>query len=160
MSSKSRFQPNTRKYVLEWPEGHELHGLVITARAMRMGELERLGSLSDEFEAVGDDADDGQNGKRLGLLGDMLARFGKVLVSWNRVDVDTMHYNDDTDEFEETPETKLLPANVEGLRALEDWEFMAVLAGYMRCAVGVSDGLGKGSTSGQLSQVELPMTEL
>lgn len=160
MSGKSRYRPKTRKYVIEWDDDHELHGLQVVARAMRMGELERLGSLSDEFDAVGADGGDGQNGKRLGLLGQMMARLGAVLVTWNRMDEDTMRFNEETDEYEETPETVTLPADVEGLRKLEDWEFMAILQGYMSHAVGVSADLGKDSTSGGASLVELPMTEL
>lgn len=158
MSNKSKFKPKTRRYELVWPDDHDLAGLVVTMRAMRMGELEKLGTLSEEFDAVGEDPEDGNNSKRVGLLSDMMDRVGKVLIHWNRPDEDTMSWNEETEEFEWNEETQLLPVGAEGLRQLEDWEFMEILQGYLRNAVGVSPDLGKDSASGQQSLAQLPMT--
>lgn len=168
MSGKSRFKPKTRKYNIGFAADHDLYGLEICMRAMRLGELEKLGSMAEEFKLGDADevaetlaAEEGNGGKQsLELLGGMIDRLAKVLVSWNRMDEDTMRYNEETEEYEETEETKLLPATADGLRRLEDWEFMAILDGYMRAVVGVSADLGKGSSSGQQSLGQLPMTEL
>lgn len=157
MSSKSKYKPKTRRYNLSWAEDHELHGLQVTMRAMRMGELERLGSLSEEFEEIGDDEE--RSSAKIGLMGSMIDKMATVLVWWNRPDEDTMAWNEETEEFDETPETKTLPANADGLRKLEDWEFMALVQSYFTHAVGVKADLGKDSSSGASSLAELPMTE-
>ncbi len=70
-----------------------------------------------------------------------------------------MAWDDEAEEYVETAETQLLPANADGLRALEDWEFMAILTSYFNTTVGVSADLGKDSSSGVSSLAELPMTE-
>lgn len=159
MSSKSRFKPQTRRYTLVWEDNHDLAGLQVVMRAMRMGELEKLGSMWEEFGDADDDSD-ASNRAKMSLLGNMIERVAGVLVSWNRLDEDTMKWNEETEEYEETPETTTLPANAEGLRRLEEWEFMAILDAYMTQAVGVNHDLGKDSNNGAPSLAQLPMTEL
>lgn len=165
MSNKSRYKPKTRLYDISFADDHELAGLEIKMRALRLGELEKLGGLAEKFETLGLDEhgamdDTTKTGSRIGVLGEMIGRLAPVLVSWNRLDLDTMRYDEETEEYEETEDTEYLPANADGLRRLEDWEFMAILSGYLQHAVGVSADLGKGSNSGQQSLAELPMTEL
>lgn len=157
-NKKTRHKPKTRRYVLEWEEGHELHGLEVTMRAMRLGELSKLGAMYDDFKGV-EGEDEESPGSRLKLLTVMIEKIAGVLVYWNRMDEDTMGWDEENEEYIETPDTKLLPTTVEGLEKLEDWEFMALLESYFVHAVGVSADLGKGSSSGASSLAELPMTE-
>lgn len=145
MSSKSRFRPNSRRYELVWPEEHELAGLEVTMRAMRLGEMESLGRTHDKYQEAEDVS------AQMALLADLIERVGKVLVAWNRIDEDTIVEGDDESG-------EVLPTTAEGLRALEDWEFMEILRAYMDTAVGVSAPLADGSTNGSASPVELPMT--
>ena len=161
MSNKSKIHSRkTRRYELRWTEDHELHGAEVTCRAMRMGELEELGGMYDQFKGFEAEADGESNpGAKLKLLGEMMDRLGGILVWWNMPDEDTMKWNEETEEFEVTSETQVLPADAAGLRKLEDWEFIAILEGYFNNAVGVSADLGKGSNSGASSLAELPMTE-
>lgn len=158
MSSKSRFRPNNRRYELVWPDEHELSGLVVKFRAMRLGELEKLGSLYDQFQVAG--SDDASSADKMKLLGVMVEKLAGALVTWNRMDEDSMRWDDEMEEYVETPETRLLPADANGLRALEDWEFMAIMEAYFNVAVGVNGDLGKDLSSGSPSPVELLMTEL
>lgn len=160
MSGKSRFRPKTRRYELNWPEDHDLHGLQVTLRAMRLGELTSLAKLYQEFKGTEDNRDEADAAKGLQVLNRMVARLAEVLVSWNRMDEDTMKWNEETEEFEETEDTQILPADGEGLSRLEDWEFMAIFEGYMTAAVGVTTELGKGLNSGSTSLAELPTTDL
>jgi hypothetical protein len=160
MSGKSKYKPKGKRYQLTWPEGHDLHGLEVTLRAMRLGELEKMGGLIDQVRDVEGETDNlEQAGSALAVLGTLRERMAKVLVWWNRLDEDTMKWNEETEEYEETEDTKVLSATPEGLAKLEDWEFNAILEKYMNMSVGVSPDLGKDSNSGQLSLVELPMTD-
>lgn len=145
MSSKSKYRPKGRRYELVWADDHELAGLEITMRAMRLGELEDLGRQHDQYQAAG------TPGEQMRLLGDLIDRLGRVLVSWNRPDEDTIVEGDDESG-------EVLPADATGLRKVEDWEFMEILRAYMDTAVGVSDPLAGRSTSGPPSPVDLPMT--
>lgn len=114
-------------------------------RAMRLGEMESLGRTHDKYQEAENVT------AQMELLGDLIDRVGKVLIWWNRVDEDTMIEGDDESG-------EYLPTDAEGLRKLEDWEFMEILRVYMDTAVGVSAPLENGSTSGEQSPVELPMT--
>jgi hypothetical protein len=162
MSSKSRYKPKNRHYKLSWPAGHELAGLEVTLRAMRLGELESMGRLMASVESIkGSDEDDlKQAGTALEVLGQLRERLGKVLVWWNRLDEETMYYNEDTEEYEETEDSKPLPATPEGLAQLEDWEFKAILSGYMTATSGVAEDLGKDSSSGEQSLEAFTQTAL
>ncbi len=144
MSSKSRYRPQGRRYELAWADG-ELAGLECVMRAMRLGEVEELGRQHDRYQGAE------TPGEQMKLLGELIERVGKVLVSWNRVDEDTIIDGDDESGA-------VLPANAEGLRKVEDWEFMEILRAYMDSAVGVSAPLGNSSTSGHPSPEPLPMT--
>ncbi len=147
MSNKSRFRPDARRYNLAWAPDHDLHGLEVTVRSMRLGELESLSGMVGSYQ----DADDAD--QQMKLLGALIDRMGKVLVSWNRVDEDSIPEGGTDDDGE------LLPANAAGLRQLEDWEFMGIVDGYMATVGGASPDLGKGSSNGDLSPEGLPMTE-
>ncbi len=145
MSSKSRFKPKKKQYTIEWPEGHTLHGMEVTLRGMRLGELEAFAGAAVKFEeTTGDD--------NVAAINFMVEKIARVLVGWNRVDEDTV--DDDDDESGE-----LLPATAEGLRKLDIEEFMEICKAYMGRMGGVEESLGKGSNNGDMSLVELPMTE-
>lgn len=127
------FRPKNRTYKLSWEYGHDLHGLEVTARAMRLGELLRLGGMADEAKA------------NAGSVGELVDQFAGVLVEWNRED--------------ETGAP--IPADATGVRHLEDWEFFEVLNAYINAGIGVSGPLSDGSPSGRPSPVQLPpMDEL
>lgn len=114
------FRPKNRVYKLTWPYGHDLYGFEVTARAMRLGEILRLGGMAQQAK------DDPATVERL------VDEFAGVLVEWNRED-ENGHP---------------VPADPTGLRQLEDWEFFEVLDGYVSAGTGVADPLAGGSPSG------------
>lgn len=127
------FRPKNRTYKLTWEYGHDLYGLEVTARAMRLGELLRLGGMADEAKA------------NASSVGELVDQFAKVLVEWNREDESGAP----------------ISADAVGIRQLEDWEFFEVLSAYIGAGTGVSDPLPGGSPSGGPSPVQLPpMDEL
>lgn len=148
MSSKSRYRPNTRRYELNWPDDHELSGLQVTLRGMRLGELESLAGLTAVLDEAREDGDEKGTAEALTFL---IERLGKVLVSWNRLDEDTLVEGD-----EESGD--ILPANADGLRELDLSEFEQILSAYMTAAAGVSGPLDDSSNGGAQSLAELPMT--
>jgi hypothetical protein len=157
---RSKAKPKTRTYELVWADDTEMAGLEVKFRAMPIGELEKLGTMYSQFQADdGDEEDERSTTEKLKLLTDLIDRLGKVILAWNRSDENTMVWDDETEEFVETPDTVLLPANAWGLRQIPDWEFMEILKGYFTQAVGVDTDLGKDSSSGASSLAELPMTE-
>lgn len=122
------FRPKNRQYQLQWAEDHELHGLVVMARAMRLGELLKLAEMAEQAK------------DKVSDIAELIERFSAILVSWNRED----------------DEGNALPATAEGVQQIEDWEFMEILDAYMSAAVSVSEDLGKGSPSGGPSPVDTP----
>lgn len=122
------FRPKNRQYKLTWEYGHDLYGFEVTARAMRLGELLRMGGMAEEAK------------ESAGNVEHLVDEFASVLVSWNRESEDG------------TP----VPATAEGVRQLEDWEFFSLLDAYISAGTGVSDPLPAGSPSGGMSPAQLP----
>lgn len=133
------YKRKQRIYQLQWPEGDDLSGLIVTARGMRLGELLKLGLMVDEVKT--------QEKESSGVaeITELIAKFAEVLVEWN--------FEDDNDQP--------VPATAEGLNQLELPEVLSVLEAYIDAAVGVDDPLPEGSPNGKPSPVELPpMDEL
>lgn len=132
------YRSKNKVYKLLWEEAHDLHGLEVTARALKMGELMKLGSLVESSR-------DKENGNSATDIIQMVKMFSGTVVGWNYEDDDGNPVKPDQD----------------GIDQLEDWEFYGILDAYMSAAVPMTEDLGKGSTSGNSYQAEPPpMDEL
>lgn len=127
----------TKTYRLQWAEDHDLHGLDVSVRNMRMGELMALGATFDEAKE--------KQGSGFTAIDGLVTQFSGVLMQWN-------HEDDDGNTLPTTPD---------GIKQLEMDVFMGIVEAFMEAATGVSEDLGKDSPNGGLSQVQLPpMDEL
>lgn len=136
------FKAPRKVYVLDWPEGHELHGLEVKAASLP------LGTFMDEF------------GGAQGLVGrdpktltaaerargwSVVTTFAGVLRSWN--------LEDDDDQP--------IPADLDGLKTQELGFAMSIIEAYMDAVGGVTGPLADSSTSGGNSlEASLPMAPL
>jgi hypothetical protein len=139
---RTGYRRQRKLFRLEWPEGHELHGLVVRARSVP------IEGLLDLLDAA--------SGIDLGSIGDLQAvraeaveavrlivdTFAGALVDWSLQDEDG------------TP----VPATAAGLRGEEPDLLMALLEAWMDAVVGVSAPLGRPSPAGEPSlEASLPM---
>lgn len=129
----------SRIFKITWDEGTDLAGLEIRARAVSMGQFL-------EFQEYADKIDDGDTD----AIKQIMAMFAGVLVSWNL----------ETQDDEDAPPVPV-PPTLESLYA-QDLEFaLAVILKWMDVAAGVTDDLGKESTSTErFPEGSIPMEAL
>lgn len=118
--------------VIEFPEGHELHGLVIYARRPRVEAVEAV------YGIAGRDGER-EEGAVIEAMRTVAERMmGPAIISWNYVDEDDQE----------------VPATGAGFLSIDVEAQMMILHGWVEDADPPAD-LGKGSASGQPSPVRL-----
>lgn len=117
-------------YVLEFEDG-SLQGLEVKAKAQTLGAFLDMVALS----GIGDNPTPQQMSK----VGQLLEGFAEVLVEWN-----VQIGGED------------LPPNLEGLRRLKFADAFKIINAWIKATAGVSDPLDATSTSGSLSEAQLP----
>lgn len=119
--------------VIEFPEGHELHGLVVKARRPRIEQIEVVEGIQTEDRSA----------VAASFKPIIRGVFGPALISWNYV-------NEDGDE---------VPATPDGFASIDVEAQMSIINGWIDDAQ-VSTDLGKESDSGRSSRVpvSIPVT--
>lgn len=145
------YTPRVQLVKLTFAEDHEFHGLEVETRAPDIG---RVAGLIELGEFVGADPEKvtvESVAKISGLIEQATGIFADHLHSWN------VEVPDPGDPDRMVP----VPATADGLRSQPDEFVMSLVAEWMKNTVGVSDELGKGSTSGRRSpEVSIPMEPL
>ncbi len=112
--------------VLQWPEGHELHGLVVVCRRPSIEQVDRAETI---FEG-------GESHKAAAVAEAIRTTVGACLISWN--------YTDESDSE--------VPATPDGMASLDLAAQMEILGKWIEGSVAVQKDLGKGSSSGPPSR--------
>jgi hypothetical protein len=121
--------------LLEWPEGHEFHGLEVRMRRLSIGRLTHAQEVADRLsEGAGGDI-----GKALGEVADVLA---DGLLSWNLEEEVRDEHGEPTGEVEP------VPADRDGLEQQDFAMLIALLLGWLEVAVSVPLGSKRRSTPG------------
>jgi hypothetical protein len=121
----------SRVFQIQWPDDHDMAGVVVQIRARRMREVIRIFELRENRMSES--------------ANQIIDIFGEALVSWN------------IDDDQGNP----IPANADGIRELEDWQWNDILDGYWEAVNGVDGPLSGDSSNGGQPPVELPpMDEL
>lgn len=114
--------------VIEFPEDHDLHGLVAYAKRPRTEQIEAVQNVGGETEQ------EVENNSQAAV-----AMFGDSLISWN--------YVDESDA--------VVPATKAGFASIDIEAQMHILQQWVKVAIAVSPDLGKGSDSGPSSRERL-----
>jgi len=124
---------------VEFGPGTEFDGLELVTRSLAVKDFAAFG-LS--LQTIGETLDGGTEADQLkalaGLtdqLADVQERFADKLMSW------TMEEEDGTPT----------PATLEGVKLLDDFEFISLVGAWLDGIGGISADLGKGSGSGETS---------
>lgn len=119
-------------YRLEWPEGHELHGLVVRARGLSIGDLKVVSSVPMDAKGI----------QQLDAVGPLLDVFADRIISWNLVD--------EKDEPVGTSREDMAQADMRTV--------LPVVMAWVTEVSSIPDPLPKGSNSGQqFPEVSIPM---
>lgn len=118
--------------IIEFPEGHELHGLVIYARRPRVEAVEAVYGIAGR----NGDAEEGAVVDAMRIVAEKM--MGPAMISWN--------YRDEDDEP--------VPSTAAGFLSIDVEAQMHILNGWVADADPPAD-LGKGSGSGQPSPARL-----
>lgn len=113
--------------IIEFPEGHELHGLVIKARWPRIEQIEAVYGIAGRN---GEEEDEEAVKKALRIVAEQA--FGPALMSWDYIDEDGVQ----------------VPATADGFLSIDVPAQMMILNGWVADADPPAE-LGKGSASGQ-----------
>lgn len=130
------FTPPTSLFVLDFPEGDELHGLTVKARSVSVGTFLELARLQDSASEGGQESLDAVNR--------LFDAFGGALRSWDLQDDDGQD----------------VPADADGLRTLELRHAMSVISAWMGGMSQAPAPLAESSPAGAPSAVPLPPMEL
>jgi hypothetical protein len=126
-------------YVLEWPAGHEFHGLEVEAKGLPVKKLFELTSLAGQLQ---DDAAD--VAAKVGLAEELFAGFAERLVGWN------------LEEDDGTP----VPPDLTGM-ADQDFDFMmGLVMAWMDAVASVDIPLPQPSPPGGTSETGPDMAAL
>lgn len=115
--------------IIEFPEGHELHGLTIYARRPRIEQIEAVYGIAGRN---GEEDDEEAAKKALKIVAEKA--FGPAIMSWDYVDEDGVH----------------VPATAAGFLSIDVEAQMMILHGWVQDADPPAD-LGKESASGPSS---------
>jgi hypothetical protein len=119
---------------LDFPPGHELHGLEVQTRSVPFGTFLQLSSLAGGADGAG------QGLEAIRSMDRLLTEFAAhAFKGWNAA----------------------VPATADGLRTLDTRHVLEIIGTWLRAAGGeVPAPLGQPSPAGGLSEVELPPMEL
>lgn len=133
------FRRKVQTFNVEFAPGHELYGLVFTARRVRLREFMEIADLA---MLGGDDVPIREQARGVGALCDRLA---EVLVSWNLEDEDG----------------QAVPCTADALVDQDMAFVLALCTAWMDAIGGVPAPLGDGSTSGEPSlEASIPQAAL
>lgn len=123
--------------LIDFPDGHELHGVEVRTRSVPLGTYLELSKLARVADAGGDEA--------IGALEALIGQFADVaLKGWN--------LEDDDGE---------VPASAAGLRSLDMRYAMAIITAWLAASGGeVPAPLERTSPAGAPSEVPLPPMEV
>jgi hypothetical protein len=150
------YRPPQSTYKIEWAEDHQLHGLVIMARGLRLGKMLDMAELYVSSGLGGKDDDElrPEDIEMMKVIFRLLVgnddqpdkpHTPGVIMSWNR--------EDDSGE--------VLPVSMDGIRELEMWEFQGIMDAYLQLGgVKLDDPLSEPSKNGKPSQEPSALTEL
>lgn len=143
------FVRERKTFKITWDDGSELAGLEIRARSVSTGQFLAIHRLARAVDEENDDRTAAEVDELLASYEKLTSEFAKVLISWNLEEP-----GDDG-----TPQP--VPATHEGLLGQELDLVLMVVYRWIAVMTGVSDDLGKDSTSGeQLAEASLPMEPL
>lgn len=147
MGYKRKAQKNVR---VTFADDHEFAGLELVTKPLNVAEFAQIAmhmqALSTSLKAE-EDPDAAMRGIEafLGQLGAAQELFAGCLVEWNM------------EQEDGTP----IPADLVGVRSLEDVEFLKLMTEWLEAIGGVPDELGKDSSSGPNSpELSIPMEPL
>lgn len=153
------YRPPQSTYKIEWAEDHQLHGLMIQARGLRLGKMLDMAELYVTSGLGGKDDEDLRPEDiemmrvifRLLVGNDDQHPAGSpghkpgVIVEWNR----------------EGDDGEILPVSMVGIQELEMWEFQGIMDAYLQLGgVKLDDPLSGDSKSGKPSPEQSALTEL
>ncbi|MGD9749790.1 MAG: hypothetical protein AB7W59_02225 [Acidimicrobiia bacterium] len=123
--------------VIDFPDGHELHGVEVYTRSVPLGSYLELSKLARTADGTGENS--------ITALEELIVQFADVaLKRWN--------LEDDTGE---------VPASAAGLRSLDMRYAMAIITAWLAASGGeVPAPLEQTSSAGEQSAVPLPPMEV